>query len=83
MIVELAMFSVGVLLYLRATRARDRIGLYAFLGYILLLVVTYVVDPFSAPPESVHELMWTGIIAEALLLPWAWWFDSHREPRLA
>jgi membrane-bound metal-dependent hydrolase YbcI (DUF457 family) len=83
MIVELAMFSVGVLLYLRGTRARDRIGLYAFLAYTLLLVVTYVAGPLSGPPHSVHELIWTGIIAGSLLLLWAWWFDRHREPRLA
>ena len=70
MIVELTMFAVGVWLYLRATRARDRIGLY-------------VANPFSPPPQSVQELIWTGIVAECLLLPWAWWFDRHREPRLA
>lgn len=83
MVIELAMFAAGILLYLRATRACDRIGKYAFLAYIVLLIGIYVADPFSSPPDSVRELMWTGIIAECILLPWAWWFDGHREPRRA
>jgi hypothetical protein len=35
-----AMFALGVWLYVSATRARDRIGRYAFLAYITLLIVS-------------------------------------------
>jgi hypothetical protein len=34
------MFALGVWLYVSATRARDRIGRYAFLAYITLLIVS-------------------------------------------
>jgi len=81
MIVELAMFAFGIWLYLRTTRAKDRIGRYAFLVFVLLLVVLYIGDPFSGPPGSVSELIWSGLIAEAVLFPWIWWFDFHRALR--
>lgn len=78
MIVELAMFAVGLWLYLRITRAKDRIGRYAFVLFVFLLGAIYIADPFSGPPNSVSALIWSGLIAEAVLLPWVWWFDSHR-----
>jgi membrane-bound metal-dependent hydrolase YbcI (DUF457 family) len=81
LVVELLMFAVGVWLYVRTTHPRDRIGQYAFLAYVALLPVLYIGDRFSAPPASVTELAWTGIIAEVILLLWAWWFDHHRVPR--
>jgi hypothetical protein len=81
MIVEISMLVIGVWLYVRATRARDRIGHYAFFAYLILLLALYVGDRFSPPPSSVSEIIWPGIIAEFILLAWAWWFDRHRLPR--
>jgi membrane-bound metal-dependent hydrolase YbcI (DUF457 family) len=78
LIVELLMFAVGVWIYARTMRARDRIGEYAFIAYVALLLVLYIGDRFSAPPASVSEIIWPGIIAEAILLLWPWWFDRHR-----
>jgi membrane-bound metal-dependent hydrolase YbcI (DUF457 family) len=80
MIVELAMLGAGVWLYVRTTRARDRIGRYAFAAYVGLLLVLYIGDRFSGPPPSVGAIAWTGIVASVVLIPWAWWFDRHREP---
>ncbi len=81
--VELLMFAVGVWMYVSVTRARDRIGRYAFAAYVVLLLAAYIGDRFSPPPANVAEIVWTGIIAEAVLLPWAWWFDAHREAKLS
>lgn len=81
MIVELSMFAIGLWLYVRTTRAKDRIGRYAFLAYAAILLLVYLGDRFSAPPGSAGDIAWTGIIAEAILLPWAWWFDHHRVVR--
>jgi hypothetical protein len=78
MVVELGMFAVGVWLYATTTRARDRIGKYAFAAYVALLLFLYVGDRFSSPPPAVSKIVWPGIIAEFILLPWAWWFDRHR-----
>ena len=81
MTVELAMLGAGVCMYASATTARDRIGKFAFAAYVLLLVVLYAGDRFSPPPASPSEIAWTGLVAEAVLLLWAWWFDRHRLAR--
>ena len=86
MIVEIAMLLGSVWLYASATRARDRIGKYGFGVYVVLLLVLYIGDAFSARATEpaaapVSEIFWSGIIAEAIFLVWAWWFDHHREPR--
>jgi hypothetical protein len=83
MVVELVMFGTGVWLYAVTTRARDRIGHYAFLGYLVMLLMAYVGDRFGGPPASPDEIAWTGLIAGAILLLWAWWFDRHRVSRQA
>ena len=81
MITEIAMLAIGVSLYVAATRARDRIGRYAFSAYVALLLLLYIGDRFSPPPPDVTSIAWPGIVAGVILLPWAWWFDRHREAR--
>ena len=81
MMVELTMFILGIGLYVSSTRARDRIGQYGFYSYAGLLLILYVGDRFSPPPGNVGELIWSGLIAELILIPWAWWFDRHRRVR--
>lgn len=77
LVVELAIFAVGVGLYLRATRAADRIGsvaLWALVGFLLLV---YFGNLFGTPPPSVTALAWVGH-AQWLLVIWAYWIDRHR-----
>ena len=81
MTVEIAMLLVGAWLYDRATRPRDRIGTYAFVAYALVLLILFIGDRFATTPPTVTDIIWTGIIAEIVLLTWAWWFDAHRAPR--
>jgi membrane-bound metal-dependent hydrolase YbcI (DUF457 family) len=81
MIVELLMFAAGVGLYVTATRAKDRVGRYAFAAYVILLLIIYIGDRYSPLPESMQEVAWTGMIATVLFVVWAWWFDRHREVR--
>jgi hypothetical protein len=81
MVVELAMLACGVWLYIRTTKARDRIGRYGFVAYVFVLLAIYIADPFAGPPPSVQSLIWTAVLFEPLFLIWAWWFDRHRELR--
>ena len=83
MTVELAMLAAGLWLYLRATRAGDRIGLYAMAAFVALIVYIEISSPFGAPPPSVSAMVWMSVIAEPILLVWAWWFDRHRTTRAA
>jgi hypothetical protein len=81
MVVEIALFGLGVWFYVCATGARDHIGQYAFPAYVALLFVSYVCDLFSKPSASVSEIAWPGLIGGIFMLLWAWWFDRHRAIR--
>ncbi len=76
-VIELAIYVIGIAVYLRATRARDRIGSWGLWTYILVLAILFVASNGS-PPPSERALAWTasGIW---LFVPWAWWVDKHRD----
>ena len=77
--VELALFALGVLVYARATRPKDRIGRWSLVAMVAFLLAVVVANLSSTPP-SVFAL-WTGALAGgAILIWWAWWTDRHREP---
>lgn len=81
LVVELALFFGGVALYAWSTRARDRIGRFAFGAYVIVLFFLYVADRFSGPPPSINEVAVSGLICALLFILWPWWFDRHRVPR--
>jgi hypothetical protein len=76
---EFAIFAAGVWLYLRATRAVDRVGRYGLAALVAFLVVVQLANVFGAPPPSVEAVAWTGH-AQWLLVVWGWWVDAHRAP---
>lgn len=77
LIVEGLMFLVGVAIYTRTTRARDRVGTWGWWCFVGFLGLTYLSAAFGPPPPSVP-----AIIAMAfslwLFFPWAIWIDRHR-----
>ena len=77
LVVELAIFALGVGLYLRTTRAADRIGSIALWALVGFLLVIYFANVFGTPPPSVTALAWVGQ-AQWLLVIWAYWIDRHR-----
>ena len=80
MAIEGLMFAIGVWIYTRVTRPRDRIGRWAFAGVTAFLVVGFAVNAMAPPPPSVPAI-WIGAIAlGALTLALAHWADSHRAP---
>lgn len=80
LLVEGAIFALGVVLYVHATRPRDRVGIYAFWSFIVLLVLIYFGNLFGPPPPSVKAI---AIAALGLwfFVTWAYWLDRHRQPR--
>ena len=77
--IELAMFVVGIWIYLRETKAKDKTGTYVFCGFIVFLLAVYALAAFGPAPPSTNKLA-IGTLCTWLLVPWAWWFDKHREP---
>jgi hypothetical protein len=77
--VEAVLFGFGIWLYLKQTKPKDKIGVYAFWGFVIALLLAYAAAAFGPPPpQSVRKLA-IITLCTAVLIPWAWWFDSHRE----
>jgi hypothetical protein len=78
---EAAFFAVGILVYLRQTKAKDKTGEYAFWGFVVFLLLAYGIAAFGPPPPTSIRKLAIMTLCTAVLIPWAWWFDSHREAR--
>jgi hypothetical protein len=81
--VESVLFAAGVWIYLKQTKAKDKIGAYAFWGFVVLLLLAYAGASFGPPPPASVRKLAIVTLCTALLIPWAWWFDRHRESREA
>ncbi len=77
MALEGAMLAVALWLYTRASRPRDRLGMYAFWTFAAFLVVAYLSNAFGPPPPDAHTVV---VVAMALwpVAIWAAWFDGRR-----
>ena len=77
LIAESAIFGVGVWLYARSTRARDRIGSAGFWLLVAFLAVVYLASVFGPPPPTASAVAWS---AEAMwvIVAWGYWVDKHR-----
>jgi hypothetical protein len=78
-VVEGALFVLGVVLYLKTTGARDAKGSFGFWGLVIFLVVMYLMNLFGPPPPSVEPIGYVGLL-QWLLIAWAYWVDRHRGP---
>jgi uncharacterized membrane protein YhaH (DUF805 family) len=77
MVVEGAMFAAGVAIYVRMTRARDRVGTWSLVALVAFLCVMYVLNAVAPPPPSARALAYGALLAW-LLIPWPYWIDRHR-----
>ena len=80
LVVEMAIFVVGVALYLRKTVARGAVGTWALWVLIIFLVAVYLSNLFGPPPPNVEALAWVGQ-SQWLLVLWGYWVDRHRTVR--
>ena len=76
--IELVMFGVGVWIYARATRARDAVGRWAFVGLVALLLLAYLASLGGTAPPSVAALATVALVGAAITFAIAWWVDRHR-----
>jgi hypothetical protein len=76
--IELVLLAGGVAFYLLRTRAKDKIGSYGFVAFVVIIIALYGVVVFGPAPPSVNKLA-IGALSSLLFVPFAWWFDSHRE----
>lgn len=77
--IELGLLGVGLALYVRGTRARDRVGRWGLWAMVALLVVFFGGAVFGPPPPSARALA-VSSLGLWLFVPWGWWVDRHRAP---
>jgi len=76
-VVELAMFVGGLIIYLSQTKANDRAGQIALWSFVVFLAVIWTGAVFGPPPPSVSAIKYSGV-GLWLLVPWAYWIDRTR-----
>jgi len=74
---ELLLFAVGTILYVRCTRPKNRQGSIGFWSLIGFLLLVYVGNIFSPPPPSVTAVAWSAQ-AMWLIVAWGYWIDRNR-----
>lgn len=78
LVVEIALFAVGLMIYLKCTRPKDKIGRYAFWGLVAVIFAAYFSNVFGPPPPSASAIAIVGNAAWLFVL-WAYWADRHRQ----
>ena len=78
-VVELTLFAIGLAIYLRTTRARDRVGKWGLWAMVALLLVFFLGGTSGAPPPNERSLAMVTL-GLWLFVPWGAWVDRHREP---
>jgi hypothetical protein len=78
--VEGAMFVAGLAIYLRSTRACDRIGRWATAGLVVLLVFAYAASLAGGEPPPENTIAVGAIAGAAVILALSGWADRHRRP---
>lgn len=80
MAIELTMFAAGLWIYATSTRARDGVGRWGFIAFVVVLLVIYAGNVFGSPPPSLTALWIAAALVGAILIVWSFWMDSHRSP---
>ena len=78
LIVESGLFIIGILLYVRMTKANDRIGSIGFWSWIGFLAVMYA-GSFFGSDSSIDTLATIMLMVGSwALILWGYWTDKHR-----
>ena len=72
--------AVGLAVYSRTTRPRNRVGRWALAAMIALLVFIFVSGFAGGPPPSERALPLVTL-GVWLFVPWGYWIDRHRVQR--
>jgi len=78
LIIEGGLFIIGIILYVRATKSTDKIGIYSFWALIVFLTIIYILNVFGPPPPDDQNTIGVVGLSMWLLVAWAYWIDRHR-----
>jgi len=80
--IEGLLYFGGLALYLRTTEPADRVGSWALWSLVILLLALWLASLVGPPPPSERTLAISGLFGW-LFIPWGYWIDRHRTPRIA
>jgi len=76
-IVEGLIFFIGLWLYIKSTKPKNKIGTYGFWALIIFLILIHSANLFGSPPPSSTAIAWAGELQWVLVI-WAYWVDHNR-----
>jgi len=76
-LIEGGIFILGVYLFIKITKARNKIGFYSFWSLIIFLILIYVMNLLGPPPESVDAIGYVGL-SQWLIIAWGYWIGKNR-----
>lgn len=76
-IFEGGIFIFGSFLYMKCTEAKNKIGNISLWGFLIFLVVMYLLTAFGPPPPSTESIAFAGL-SQWLLVAWGYWIDKNR-----
>lgn len=76
-VIEGAIFGLGIYFYLTSTTHKNKTGIYAFWGLVVFLVVVYFSNLFGPVPPSEEPIGYMGL-SQWLLVAWGYWIDKNR-----
>lgn len=78
LLLEVLILGLGVFLYYRATKAKNKVGTYSLIVLIIFLIGIYILNLIGPPPPSVEAIAYVGN-AQWLFVLWGYWIDRNRE----
>jgi len=76
-LIEGGIFILGVYLFIKITKARNKIGIYSFWSLIIFLILIYGMNLLGPPPESVDAIGYVGL-SQWLIIAWGYWIGKNR-----
>lgn len=80
LVVEFALFGIGIFCFLRTSRAKDKVGTIAFWALMILLVIIGIGGYYGPPPADTRTFAYVGLAAWLFVI-WGYWIDRHRVAR--
>ena len=77
-IVEAGIFLIGIYIYFKTTKPKNKTGSISLWALIIFLFLVYFMNILGPPPGSVNSIGYVGL-SQFVLIAWAYWIDKNRE----
>jgi hypothetical protein len=77
-LVEGGFWLLAVIVYSRATRAKNRTGFYAYWSVVAVLTLVWYNNLSGPPPPDPHTAPITSFLFFSLVVAWAYWMNRVR-----